>query len=227
MAASATNPLFSWVSFLRAENTVKTIRHNYQGVLAVWRGISRLKAGRNWTGFETLSKYFSIHWLPQRTFCRGTVLIHKLGKLLWYFKATGTKTFCEMKRACEGARLAGISEENLGCGLISVSLKANCGIWKGAKYEQDPAFLVWKAEWYSIYFKKSLKYLQSITSSADMSNSRNSIFNCFAFLHLRILDLLIHTLNENLELLFRVNIFCWSGGTNSRETLVQLIQSSI
>lgn len=86
---------------------------------------------------------------------------------------------------------------------------------------------MWKAEWYFIYFKKSLKYLQSITSSADMSNSRNSIFNCFAFLHLRILDLLIHTLNENLGLLFRVNIFCWSGGTNAREILVQLIEKKL
>lgn len=88
---------------------VKIIRHNYQGVLAVWRGISRLKVGMNWIGFKTLAKYFSIYWLPQRTFCRGAVLMHKLGRSLWHFKATGTKTFCKMKRACEGARLAGIS----------------------------------------------------------------------------------------------------------------------
>lgn len=109
-AASATNPLFSWVSFCKSWK----YSENYQaqpfwGALAVQRGISRLEIDMNWTGFKTLAKYLSIHWLPQRTFCKGAVLIHKLGSLLWYFKATGTKSCCKIKRACEGARLAGIS----------------------------------------------------------------------------------------------------------------------
>lgn len=80
---------------------------------------------------------------------------------------------------------------------------------------------------FRLFLKKGLKYLQSINSTADMSNSRNSIFNCFAFLHLRILDLLIHTWNENLQLLFRASIFCCNGETNASEILAQLIRSSI
>lgn len=102
----ATNPLFSWLSFCKSwKYSENSQAQPFWGVPAV----RRLKIDMNWTGFKTLAKYLSIHCLPQRMFCRGAVLMHKLGSLLWYFKATGPKTCCKIKRACEGARLAGIS----------------------------------------------------------------------------------------------------------------------